>query len=679
MQGREARRPSQITVPEQAGPVPAEIEAATALQPDLDPETCVPGAEVVLVKRLEVRRREKELRRLRKENGILKTRYDAECARRDDELKGRLADARLEDLEGIDEFTRRCAALRQAAEEKEDGSQSQMKTMQHSHSEAAQQLRGLYELKLSHEQERYGVLESEKRKLEEDINEVLADREALLEREREAFQAELLRLTAEKDLEIKKHKDIIAFTQHQFEQLMNKASKEHDAEVAQIKVTSVQELDQQKRHEDKLSKEQSTLLFGLDMMEKERERIEKEQNEASMTISNLRSQVEELSRTVKSLETEKRERESTLQDKELKIDTYNSKVSTLKKFKHILDKRLNEVTESLQPKDQMIGQLKESLQELEAEFEQIDQEQRAIQGKIDQKQQQINWLKKEAETSRCLVKERDNIIMRYSMDLKRVVEIRDVSQWGQEIRKMYHSYVLGSLASHATPLGDDVQQQRRLLDRRVTSLATSGNHMEASCKTDVQRRANENAVLVAELNGLRIHSKSLKREHRRLQQKLEELTQRVRRPSASPLLKGQADGDTPTPPDASDATQQVTAPATRILRPRSPSLGLPGPRQQQSSSHGDLSSAAATPARMFGVPPLEHSTAVGRAAAAVVSRRPLSGGPGRRRGDPDKMQLKQLMYSTEVGQQHLQMQKLENKLLQDQVARLAQARKTASA
>merc|ERR1711972_451619 len=103
-------------------------------------------------------------------------------------------------------------------------------------------------------------------------------------------------------------------------------------------------------------------------MEQDRSRVEKEQQETAMQIKGLREQIEELRRTLSSLRVERKERESTLSDKELKIESYKVKVNTLKKFKHILDKRLAEVTHSLQPKEHLINELNSSLEELEVEF-----------------------------------------------------------------------------------------------------------------------------------------------------------------------------------------------------------------------------------------------------------------------------------------------------------------------
>merc|ERR1711972_773773 len=123
-------------------------------------------------------------------------------------------------------------------------------------------------------------------------------------------------------------------------------------------------------------------------MEQDRSRVEKEQQETAMQIKGLREQIEELRRTLSSLRVERKERESTLSDKEVKIESYKVKVNTLKKFKHILDKRLAEVTHSLQPKDSMIAQLNGNLRELETEFEKQLVDQRNMEGAIEQRKQQ---------------------------------------------------------------------------------------------------------------------------------------------------------------------------------------------------------------------------------------------------------------------------------------------------
>merc|ERR1719387_1376943 len=125
------------------------------------------------------------------------------------------------------------------------------------------------------------------------------------------------------------------------------------------------------------------------MMERDRERITREQSEQKEREATLTAEKVDLKRSVDQLQQERTERENTLRDKEAKIAAYKVKVNTLKKFKHVLDFRLREVTLSLQPKDQTIAGLQGQLRELEAEFERQLTEQRTMENTIKQQAQQI--------------------------------------------------------------------------------------------------------------------------------------------------------------------------------------------------------------------------------------------------------------------------------------------------
>merc|ERR1719221_952095 len=195
-----------------------------------------------------------------------------------------------------------------------------MKVMEASHNDAAEQLEHLYEKKLEHEAERLVDLMAEKTRLEGHIDKLRSHTERRLEEERARANEELQRELAEKDVEIQKHKDLIAFTQHRFESMLDQEGAAHDLEVAEMKVRSHEELQERRSVESDLRREQETLLLGLDEMERVKERIEKEQQEGTMSIGTLKSQLDDQTRTVKSLNAEKRERESTLRDKEQKIE-----------------------------------------------------------------------------------------------------------------------------------------------------------------------------------------------------------------------------------------------------------------------------------------------------------------------------------------------------------------------
>merc|ERR1711959_882573 len=188
-----------------------------------------------------------------------------------------------------------------------------------------------------------------------------------------------------------------------------------------------------------------------------------------MGIRNLRLQTEDLTRQVNGLRHERRERESTLVEKEKKIAEYKQKVATLKKFKHVLDFRLREVNESLQPKEFQISELKAQLRELEGEFEKQLGEQRSMEGIIGQKDQKLSWVSNECKGLRDEVAVRDKTIQSFTTDLDNLVHSgMDQREWPAAIKRLYQEHVRGETVEK--PPSDiqsteELERQMRLMER----------------------------------------------------------------------------------------------------------------------------------------------------------------------------------------------------------------------
>lgn len=377
-----------------------------------------------------------------------------------------------------------------------------------------------------------------------------------------------------------------------------------------------------------------------------------------MTKTGLKTQTEELERTVQSLENERRDRESTLVDKESKIESYQVKVSTLKKFKHVLDKRLKEVTHSLQPKDEMIQQLDKHLTELEKNFEQQLVDHREMESQIDQKKQHIDWLSSEEKKLQETIEEKDRTILRFTSDLNKLVtETPDMRIWPREIRRMYHTHVLGERAAQDRLPVEEVQREMRMMERKVNSLTVKGDLTNAKCKSDTQRKAHENGMLVHQLNELRVQKHSLNVQLRNLQAKLGQEEQK--------MLDRQA---LPAPP------RPAAAPSPALL-PRTPSGGaLPGPRQQQSASQKSLEIyAAPAGGKPQSVPPL--AAAARKCSPARHSRDHR----GERLSAEEQKRMQALMLTTELNTRQMEVQAIENKFLRDQIDKLLEGGGTTSA
>merc|ERR1719161_1982576 len=154
-----------------------------------------------------------------------------------------------------------------------------------------------------------------------------------------------------------------------------------------------------------------------------------------MTIKALSKETNELTRNVNAMKEERREREAILRERELQIGAFKVKVNTLKKFKHVLDFRLREVTESLQPRDHQIERLNEDLISLEAEFENQLGRQHQMESTLKEKEAQIVELTAEGERLQETIKQRQRQIESFQADMYELVkEEQDLRMWPQCIK-----------------------------------------------------------------------------------------------------------------------------------------------------------------------------------------------------------------------------------------------------
>jgi len=445
-------------------------------------------------------------------------------------------------------------------------------------------------------------------------------------------------MLAEKELELKKHQDHLAFVQHRFEVLLDKSADAHDSEVTQLRQQGREHLEEQKKVEVRLRREQETLRRGLEMQEKDREQVEDKQQEAAVMVKSLKEQAEELKRTLHSLQGERADRELTLADKEQRIASYKTKEKTLKKFKLVLDQRLAEVTESLQPKDHLIKQLNQDLAELEGEFEKQLADQRTLEGQIEQKKQAAAALSTEGSNLRERIEEKDAMIFRFTNDVNNLVtKQKDLKMWPKEIRRLYHTHVCNDQHSQERLPLEEMQRQMRTVERRVTTLAAKGMQSRATCKLDIQRKANENATLVHELNELRVHRKSLQSQVRSLTKKLKELESGASglSPTRKQTIEDQSPGNSPQQPSQSPSVQSLVdkestqSPLPLPPRPpsaatvREPTGSMPGPRQRSSSREQLLQDGRASRTK---VPPLAGGKGPAYPAEVLARTGGVSGG-----------------------------------------------------
>eukprot|EP00400_MALV-I_sp_L67-5_P001165 gene1165-930_t len=237
-----------------------------------------------------------------------------------------------EDKRQIVDLQERYATLQQSESAKAKEHQRMVKSMEHAHVAAAEQLESLYEKKITLEVGKIKELEAEKAKLETDAGKIRAEMLSKFEQQKSGLVSEFEREKTEKEKELARQKDILSFNKKKYEGAVQQELAERELEIDNLHKQHHEELSASRQVSHQLKREQDSLLRGLDLMEKDKEKVHKEQAEASQIISDLRSKQDDLTRTVESMKREKKERESILKENQKKIAEYKSKVSTLKKF-----------------------------------------------------------------------------------------------------------------------------------------------------------------------------------------------------------------------------------------------------------------------------------------------------------------------------------------------------------
>lgn len=130
---------------------------------------------------------------------------------------------------------------------------------------------------------------------------------------------------------------------------------------------------------------------------------------------------------------------------------------------------------------------------------------------------------------------------------------------------------------------DVLQLQACEAERSIAVLRAHNEQMQSMGKADAQRKSGENALLLGEVNTLRMQKKSLQDRITNLSRKLQQVSQTMGR-SLPPLA---VSDETPLPPSedqCSPALPLRSSSSAQLLLPRMPGGSTPGSRQCSSSA-----------------------------------------------------------------------------------------------
>lgn len=630
-----------------------------------------------------------------------------------------------------------------------------LRSLESSHVQAAQALENLYERKLALEAEKFLQLELEKGEVEEKQKLLVAALRAQHDDVVATLKLDHDRQLLLKDVELQKEKELSQTLKASYEIARDQREEEVDEELLSVRKEAAEEHSRQRQSITKLQRELESLGRVVEQLSKDRQSWQRERDSQLNEFAKLHTNLEDLQSQLLHMRRERTEREAVLRAKEARLEEYRNKVAALKKVKHVLQFRLRELQGLLLPKEEEIGVLMSRTAQLEGALDHNiaarDQSSTAVEKALSQ----ISRLTTEVRQSRNTSQIRLSALRKFSAKLHALITAADLRSWPAELRNLHTEIAsLITKTDHAVESGlseaqvnaqtsvivssgsskllstspsgislsaggggidngeienakqsaAELASQLRVMEQRVSSLALKSGRVEASCRLDIKRKAEENSRLIEELNKIRTEKKSaqdeyadLRNNHRRLHSKLLQLRKETKARVSSleaKLINAQkhmddvnaafvshggvlssANNSPSRSPSANamirDMSQQSIVAAVSSM------VDSPVPKRPQSAN--GVSSAmtvAPTGPRVAtkSIPRPQSANVTGISSglnASLANQRLRKSGLTNvtKMSLEDKQQLQNLLLQADVQQQQLQMQKLEINILRGQLSK----------
>eukprot|EP00743_Colponemidia_sp_Colp-15_P006147 GILK01006607.1.p1 GENE.GILK01006607.1~~GILK01006607.1.p1 ORF type:complete len:1413 (-),score=360.36 GILK01006607.1:147-4334(-) len=539
-----------------------------------EPVTDEALAEVVMINRVELDKRQSRIELLESQLEELQSQVEYKLHQREQEYQDKTrADKEQEQME-LRRIEERYEQLKGRKNMQEREAAQALQAMELAHMRAAEELESLYERKLAIEAEKYLALDQEKMEMQQGYESRIRSMEKQQEEAIEKLLREFREQAKEAQSEFAKMKSYADETKQKYEEMIAQQEDDHENELSTVKTKAKEHIDSEKSLAFNLKGEAQMLKRRYKAVEEEKEDVLRMQRETQAEIRGFKRQIDELEKTISVLRQEKKEREDTLKEKEKKIYEYKVKIKDLQKFKHVLDFRLQEMRQTLEPKEIQIDHLKEQLMELESEFEKQLRTVSELETVIEQKNQKIHRLSDDMKHVQEKVTDRDAFISRFTHDLTRTVTGKEPREWPDELRRLYQTYVKKDAVEKPQKDPESVEEmerQIRYMERSISTLRMRTHRSDSKARGDIQKKTLENSQLLAELNDIRMEKKKLQHQVQQLQMKVRMMEVECRAVSS------------PTPQPVTSPTPDPTvnsygaAPATVSTSNRTPSPDVSKP------------------------------------------------------------------------------------------------------
>ncbi|XP_076872221.1 uncharacterized protein LOC143522372 [Brachyhypopomus gauderio] len=353
---------------------------------------------------------------------------------------------------------------------------------------------------------------------EKELQQLEASKHRALEEMQQMFEAELEETTHELD----QCRDKLQQQEREFEETKNQMEAESNFELEEMRA----------QYECRLREEEEKHYYLVDTAAYRKVKIidlENKIKNKNLEISQLMEYKQKLQEDVQSrdkdivaLKSEIQEKDMIIQDKETHIQDLEWKYQDLEKTKIELDENLKHLKTQIEPREIYLKETEKKIREMTAALKQYKLQNIQLHVSNDELKRMLKAKEKELNTERQKVKNGETLVCRIKSDIINCIRVlQEPKKLKETVRKLYEHHVQGSDVCQEEKVSADVQsefrRQRDYLEKKVASLTRKLAENEQKHKSRYDKLAEENFLLIREINEQRLAQDHVKKQTRAVQ------------------------------------------------------------------------------------------------------------------------------------------------------------------
>ncbi|XP_076234209.1 testes of unusual size [Calliopsis andreniformis] len=418
--------------------------------------------------------------------------------------------------EAIEELRDKITKLQEGHKNEINAINVEIVKMKEGHEETMKQVEINYHAKLITEYDKYLALENNMNAMRQNYEKRLEDLEKYRVDELQKTTTKYEALLHEKHLQLEQTKDEMLQQARVHEEMTTQIEDDADQEILELKTNYETMLHEERESNLQLKGEVGMIRNRYAAAQKDVEELKRQVQRVQSEYGYFQKTIQELEKDKEDLKKDIGERDVTIQDRERQIYELKRSNQELEKFKFVLNYKITELKNQIEPRDQEIRELKEKIRDMETELVNLHQTNVSLELQLYELREKLGAARREQQQELHRNKRCQQLLKQIRVDL---LDASGLVQEPQALKvavtKLYHKYSSSDEFLRSRKADLDAQcefiKQRDHLERTVASLKRQVFHDTAGTVKDVDKTIEENVALIAELNALREELKNARR------------------------------------------------------------------------------------------------------------------------------------------------------------------------